>query len=297
VNHASLSISRARKYAAPLRIQSPIKKNLILEFQITLFGEGERLMLVRDVSQMHRLESMRKDFVGNVSHELRTPITVINGYLETLLDHKDSVAPRWIKPIEQMHQQSQRMESIVRDLLTLSRLETKSLPKEQDRIDSSALMREIKGEAQQVFANKEHSFELHDTPGVYIRGSLSELYSAISNLLFNAAKYTPNKGKLIFTSRLVEDGFEIEVQDNGVGIAEQHIPRLTERFYRVDESRSTDTGGTGLGLAIVKHVLARHGANLVIKSELGTGSQFICHFPKERLTEAPSTAKKQMRSA
>ncbi len=281
-----------KNYSEPLRIQSPIKKNLILEFQITLFGEGERLMLVRDVSQMHRLESMRKDFVGNVSHELRTPITVINGYLETLLDHKDSVAPRWIKPLEQMHQQSQRMENIVRDLLTLSRLETKSLPKEQDRIDTSALMREIKGEAQQVFAHKEHSFELLDTPGVYIRGSLSELYSAISNLLFNASKYTPNKGNITFTSRLVQDGFEIEVKDNGVGIAEQHIPRLTERFYRVDESRSTDTGGTGLGLAIVKHVLARHGANLVISSEVGKGSCFICHFPVERLVKAPETENK-----
>ena len=281
-----------KNYSEPLRIQSPIKKNLILEFQITQFGEGERLMLVRDVSQVHRLESMRKDFVGNVSHELRTPITVINGYLETLLDHKDSVAPRWIKPLEQMHQQSQRMENIVRDLLTLSRLETKSLPKEQDRIDVSALMREIKGEAQQVFNHKNHEFVLSDTPNVYIRGSLSELYSAVSNLLFNAAKYTPDKGKIVFSSRLVDDGFEIEVQDNGVGIAQHHIPRLTERFYRVDESRSTDTGGTGLGLAIVKHVLARHGASLRIESEIGKGSRFICHFPLEKLLEAPSVKTK-----
>ncbi|MGJ8690610.1 MAG: phosphate regulon sensor histidine kinase PhoR [Gammaproteobacteria bacterium] len=278
-----------RNYSEPLRIQSPIKKNLILEFQITLFGEGERLMLVRDVSQMHRLESMRKDFVGNVSHELRTPITVINGYLETLLDHKDSVAPRWIKPLEQMHQQSQRMENIVRDLLTLSRLETKALSKEQDRIDTCALLREVKGEAEQVFNQKEHSFELTATPNVYIRGNLSELYSAISNLLFNAAKYTPNKGTIKLTSRMLENGFEIEIEDNGVGIEEQHIPRLTERFYRVDESRSTDTGGTGLGLAIVKHVLARHGANLEVFSVVGKGSRFVCHFPIDSLIEAPST--------
>jgi len=278
-----------RNYSEPLRIQSPIKKNLILEFQITLFGEGERLMLVRDVSQMHRLESMRKDFVGNVSHELRTPITVINGYLETLLDHKDSVAPRWIKPLEQMHQQSQRMENIVRDLLTLSRLETKALSKEQDRIDTCALLREVKGEAEQVFYQKEHTFKLTETPNVYIRGNLSELYSAISNLLFNAAKYTPNKGTIKLNSRLLETGFEIEIEDNGVGIEEQHIPRLTERFYRVDESRSTDTGGTGLGLAIVKHVLARHGGNLEIFSEVGKGSRFVCHFPKDRLIETPST--------
>lgn len=273
----------SRKYAEPLRIQSPIKKNLILEFQITLFGEGERLMLVRDVSQMHRLESMRKDFVGNVSHELRTPITVINGYLETLLDHRDGVAPRWIKPLEQMHQQSQRMENIVRDLLTLSRLETKALSKEQDRIDVNSLLREVKSEAEQVFENKSHSFELEAEPDLFLKGSISELYSAISNLLFNAAKYTPESGKIKLTARLSDKGLDVEVIDNGAGIAEQHIPRLTERFYRVDESRSTDTGGTGLGLAIVKHVLARHGADLEIYSELGKGSRFVCHFPKERL--------------
>ena len=274
-----------RKYAEPLRIQSPIKKNIILEFQITLFGEGERLMLVRDVSQMHRLESMRKDFVGNVSHELRTPITVINGYLETLLDHRDGVAPRWIKPLEQMHQQSQRMENIVRDLLTLSRLETKALSKEQDRIDVNSLLREVKSEAEQVFENKSHSFELESEPNLYLKGSISELYSAISNLLFNAAKYTPESGKIKLTARLSEKGLDVEVIDNGAGIAEQHIPRLTERFYRVDESRSTDTGGTGLGLAIVKHVLARHGADLEIYSMLGKGSRFVCHFPKDRLLD------------
>ncbi len=278
----------SKKYAEPLRIQSPIKKNLILEFQITLFGEGERLMLVRDVSQMHRLESMRKDFVGNVSHELRTPITVINGYLETLLDHRESVAPRWIKPLEQMHQQSQRMENIVRDLLTLSRLETKALPKEQDRIDINSLLREIKSEAEQVFENKSHSFELHAEPDIYLKGSISELYSAISNLLFNAAKYTPESGKIKLIAGIKPEGLDVEIIDNGVGIAEQHIPRLTERFYRVDESRSTDTGGTGLGLAIVKHVLARHGATLEINSKIGEGSRFICHFPKERILSTPA---------
>lgn len=282
----------SRKYAEPLRIPSPIHKNLILEFQITLFGEGERLMLVRDVSQMHKLESMRKDFVGNVSHELRTPITVINGYLETLLDHKDTVAPRWVKPLEQMHQQSQRMENIVRDLLTLSRLETKSLPKEQDLIDMNALLREIKGEAEQVFQHKSHQFTLRSDTDNYMRGSLNELYSALSNLLFNAAKYTPEGGEITLAAHLHETGLDVEIIDNGVGIAEQHIPRLTERFYRVDESRSSDTGGTGLGLAIVKHVLARHGGRLEIHSKLGKGSRFVCHFPKERLLPPPAQAVK-----
>jgi len=274
------------KYAEPLRIPSPINKNQVLEFQITLFGEGERLMLVRDVTQMHKLELMRKDFVGNVSHELRTPITVINGYLETLLDHKDSVAPRWIKPLQQMHQQSQRMENIVRDLLTLSRLETKSLPKIQDNVDMLALLREIKGEAEQVFAEKSHVFELQNDSNYLLRGSQVELYSAISNLVFNAAKYTPPRGRIAISLLRTDAGMDIEVKDNGPGIAQHHIPRLTERFYRIDESRSTETGGTGLGLAIVKHVVARHGGRLEITSAPGKGSRFTCHFPTERLIEA-----------
>jgi two-component system phosphate regulon sensor histidine kinase PhoR len=253
-------------------------------------------MLVRDVTQMYKLESMRKDFVGNVSHELRTPITVINGYLETLLDHTDSVAPRWVKPLQQMHQQSQRMENIVRDLLTLSRLETNALPREQDKVDVSSLLREIKSEAEQAFADKRHSFLLDIQTDCCLQGSLTELYSAISNLMFNAAKYTPNGGEIRVTAKEAQGGLDIAVIDNGVGIAAQHIPRLTERFYRVDESRSTDTGGTGLGLAIVKHVLARHNARLEIVSIPGEGSQFVCHFPSQRMlpnlsTEGPSTYK------
>ena len=278
-----------RLYAEPLRITSPINKKQMLEFQITLFGEGERLMLVRDVSQMHRLESMRTDFVGNVSHELRTPITVINGYLETLLDHRDTLAPRWIKPLEQMHQQAQRMENIVRDLLTLSRLETKSLPRVQDEILVPSLLREIKNEAELAFAAKQHTYFLECDGDYRLRGSTNELYSAISNLVFNASKYTPTSGEIHIYLRGTERGLDVEVQVNGAGIEEHHLPRLTERFYRVDESRSTDTGGTGLGLAIVKHVLARHGATLEIFSTLGTGSRFICHFPAERLL--PGVAK------
>jgi two-component system phosphate regulon sensor histidine kinase PhoR len=272
-----------RKYKEPLHIPSPLDKNRILEFQITLFGEGDRLMLVRDVTQMHKLESMRKDFVGNVSHELRTPITVINGYLETLLDHTDSVAPRWVKPLQQMHQQSQRMENIVRDLLTLSRLETNALPREQDKVDVSSLLREIKSEAEQAFTEKGHSFLLEVKTDSCLLGSLTELYSAISNLMFNAAKYTPDGGEIRVVASEGQAGLDIAVIDNGVGIAAQHIPRLTERFYRVDESRSTDTGGTGLGLAIVKHVLARHNARLDVISTIGKGSQFICHFPSQRV--------------
>lgn len=272
-----------KDYTEPLRITSPINSNLILEFQITLFGVGDRLMLVRDVTQMHKLELMRKDFVGNVSHELRTPITVINGYLENLLDHRESIAPRWGRAIEQMHQQSQRMESIVRDLLTLSRLETKAVSKEQEAVDVASLLREVVNEAQQVFENKHHNFTIDTPNGVAISGNRSELYSAISNLVFNAAKYTAETGHIALSAIGIDGALNICVEDDGDGIAQNHIPRLTERFYRVDESRSTDTGGTGLGLAIVKHVLARHGATLSIESEIKKGSRFICHFPSERV--------------
>ena len=275
-------------YNEPLKISSPINKSVVLEFQITSFGEGDRLMLVRDITQMHKLELMRKDFVGNVSHELRTPITVINGYLEALLDNKDNFPPRWSKPLEQMSQQCQRMEYIVRDLLALSRLETQSLPKQLDRIDVSGLLREIGTEASQVFAVKSHEYRIELEGDYAVQGSMSELYSAISNLTFNAAKYTPDHGIITLKASLTATGLDIEVQDNGVGIDEQHIPRLTERFYRVDVSRSTETGGTGLGLAIVKHVLVRHGAMLEILSQVGKGSRFICHFPQERLLPAAS---------
>ena len=266
-------------FGSPLKLSSPVDPSLMLEFQITSFGEGERLMLVRDISQLHRLEMMRKDFVGNVSHELRTPITVITGYLETMMDDRENV-----RPIEQMAQQSQRMENIIRDLLTLSQLETRSASKQQNSIQLVSLLREIKHDAEQVFSDKHHQISLECASDIYVRCNMNELYSAISNLVLNAAKYTPENGLIALHVAHSSEGLRISVRDNGPGIAAHHIPRLTERFYRVDESRSTDTGGTGLGLAIVKHVLARHGGKLEIRSEVGKGSEFICHLPSERIS-------------
>lgn len=273
-------------FNTPLKLSSPVNSAIMLEFQITSFGEGERLMLVRDISQLHRLEMMRKDFVGNVSHELRTPITVITGYLETMLDDRANIPQRWGRPLEQMHQQSQRMENIIRDLLTLSQLETRSASRQLSAVQLQSLLREIKQDAEQVSQDKHQHFTLECDPDIYIRGNINELYSAISNLVFNAAKYTQAEGTIRLEARRTEQGLEIDVSDNGPGIAAHHIPRLTERFYRVDESRSTDTGGTGLGLAIVKHVLARHGGKLVITSEVGSGSQFRCLLPADRVMTA-----------
>lgn len=269
-------------YGNPLKLRSPVNESITLEFQITSFGEGERLMLVRDISQLHRLEMMRKDFVGNVSHELRTPITVITGYLETMLDDRDSMPTRWVKPIEQMAQQSLRMENLIRDLLTLSQLETRSASKQQSDIQLSSLLRDIKGDAEQMFHSKEQTFTLRCDDTLYVKGNLNELYSAISNLVINAAKYTQAQGLIELSAERHDSGLTVTISDNGPGIAARHLPRLTERFYRVDESRSTGTGGTGLGLAIVKHVLARHGGRLEIHSRLNEGSQFICHLPGDR---------------
>ncbi|MBC53807.1 MAG: PAS domain-containing sensor histidine kinase [Gammaproteobacteria bacterium] len=279
-------------FNSPLKLPSPVNPSLMLEFQITSFGEGERLMLVRDISQLHRLEMMRKDFVGNVSHELRTPITVITGYLETMLDDRGNIPARWGRPLEQMYQQSQRMENIIRDLLTLSQLETRSASKQLSAVQLQSLLREIKQDAEQVSQDKKQAFRLDCDPDIYIRGNINELYSAISNLAINAAKYTQTGGTIDLSASKSSDGLRIDVSDNGPGIEAHHIPRLTERFYRVDESRSTDTGGTGLGLAIVKHVLARHGGRLEISSKVGQGSQFSCLLPADRVLTAAQASER-----
>jgi two-component system phosphate regulon sensor histidine kinase PhoR len=277
-------------YDDPLKINAPGDNSKVLEFQIALFGEHERLMIVRDVTQFHRLESMRKDFVGNVSHELGTPITVIKGYLEAIMDNIDSLDERWRKPMRQMHQQSNRMESIVRDLLLLSSLETRTLSKQQDKIPLAALLAEIKNDTQSIFDARSHEFIIDCSDEIVLRGARSELYSAISNLAVNAAKYTPENGVVVIKTHQSEDTINIEIIDNGIGIEAEHIPRLTERFYRVDSSRSSETGGTGLGLAIVKHILARHDGELKITSEFVQGSTFSCKLPIARLISKTTSA-------
>lgn len=273
----------SENYDETLKMEAPGESSRTLEFQIALFGENERLMIVRDITQLHRLESMRKDFVGNVSHELGTPITVIKGYLEAILDNLDGLDEKWHKPMQQMRQQSMRMENIVRDLLMLSSLETKGLTKTQDVIEVSGLFSEIESDTQQMFKDKAHTFELICPPTLALVGKRSELYSAISNLVVNAAKYTPAGGHIKLFADIGIDFLDITVEDNGMGIENHHIPRLTERFYRIDGSRSSDTGGTGLGLAIVKHILARHEAELEIQSTYGEGSSFVCRLPLSRV--------------
>lgn len=270
-------------YDEPLHINAPGDSGKRLEILIALFGENERLIIVRDISQLHRLELMRKDFVGNVSHELGTPITVIKGYLEAILDNIQDLDGKWEKPVIQMHQQSSRMENIVKDLLTLSALETGTPSRKQSSFALIQLLSEIVNDARQIFAQQDHQFSLSCDENIKFIGDRGELYSAIANLVSNAAKYTPYQGKINILIRLSEDFLEAHVEDNGPGIEAQHLPRLTERFYRVDVSRSSETGGTGLGLAIVKHIVNRHDGELTVSSEVGKGSCFTCRFPLSRV--------------
>ncbi len=291
----------SENYDEPLKLNAPGDNAQVLEFQIAVFGEHERLMIVRDITQLHRLELMRKDFVGNVSHELGTPITVIKGYLEAITDNMQDLDEKWQKPIEQMHQQSQRMENIVKDLLLLSSLETKHRPKQQESFNLGQLLSEIRSDTLQIYKKKSQQFKLSCADSLEFMGDRSELYSALSNLIANAAKYTPAKGEIAVRVEEADEGLSIVIEDNGIGIEEHHIPRLTERFYRVDVSRSSQTGGTGLGLAIVKHIIGRHDGELIIESEVGKGSRFSCRFPANRYQQlshpdpessrAPSTEK------
>ena len=272
-------------YAEPLDIPSPVNDHLHIQLYITRYGNNEHLMLVRDVTRIHQLEQMRKDFIANVSHELRTPLTVICGYLETLLDNVDDVNPRWKRPLSQMQQQGERMQTLLNDLLLLAKLEATDYPSDNQPVDIDALLRSIKSDGQALSGQRNQTITLEVEPQVSLKGSEAELRSAFSNLVFNAVKYTPDGGKVHIRWWADKAGAHLSVQDSGVGIDNKHLSRLTERFYRVDSSRNANTGGTGLGLAIVKHVLLRHRARLEISSVLGHGSTFTCHFAPAQVTK------------
>lgn len=266
-------------YEEPLELPSPRFPSKYLQFQITPFGNGERLIVLRDTTQVHNLEKMRQDFVANVSHELRTPLTVINGYVETLADN--NTLPAWDKPLLQMQQQTKRMSLLINDLLVLSKLETTEAGYNQKPINIEQLLNVVKSEADVLCGEKHQTLTLicnNTTKPLTLLGNEKELHSAFSNLVTNAIKYTPPEGKISMLLWQDQKQFYVSISDNGPGIEAQHIPRLTERFYRVDASRNSSTGGTGLGLAIVKHVLMRHDAELTITSEPGKGSVFMCIF-------------------
>lgn len=270
-------------YREPLEIPSPANINTWLQYNITRYGDGERLLLVRDVTRLHNLEQMRKDFVANVSHELRTPLTVVVGYLETMIDSNDGSSSRWLRPLHQMQQQARRMQSLLNDLLMLSRLETTEATGEEKPVDIALMLPGIRKDALALSGERQHEIIIQDTAPARLMGLEAELRSAISNLVYNAVKYTQDGGSIQISWSQDDRGARLSVADNGPGISQEHLHRLTERFYRVDSSRNSTTGGTGLGLAIVKHVLMRHQGELQITSAIGKGSTFTCVFPPERL--------------
>lgn len=251
---------------------------------------GQLLLLVRDVTREARLEQMRKDFVANASHELRSPLTVIAGYLDQLADD-DSVDEVWREPLADMRRQARRMREIVDDLLELSRLESTGDEAPMTEVDVPSLLVRLSREARTPPAASPR-IELDVDATLGLRGSEKELHSIVSNLLSNAVKYTPADGVVTVRWRREGSGAQLVVKDTGIGIAPEHLPRLTERFYRVDRARARAKGGSGLGLSIVKHGLQRHGGRLSIASEEGRGSTFTAHFPPRRLvTQAVAATK------
>ena len=255
------------------------------------FGGGRKLLVSFDITKIERADTTRRDFIANVSHELRTPLTVIHGFLEHMSDAPIAPAEQARRHIALMVQQSNRMLTLVDDLLMLSRLEGGDNPSREERVDIHGLMQRLAEDAR-ALSDGRHEIEVRTPAHASITGAADELASAFGNLVSNAVRYTPQGGCITLAWRIDEQGRGIfSVADTGIGIAAEHIPRLTERFYRVDRGRSRETGGTGLGLAIVKHVLLRHQATLEIQSEPGAGSEFRIIFPPWRsVVDAPPHA-------
>ncbi|MGH8207735.1 MAG: phosphate regulon sensor histidine kinase PhoR [Steroidobacteraceae bacterium] len=280
---------RGAQYAMPVVVRSTAGPERHLSLQIVPYGAGQLLTLVRDVTREARLEAMRRDFVANASHELRSPLTVISGYLETLAQEPGAGALE--APLQEMRRQAARMNRIVQDLLELSRLESSTRAAPARPIDVVALMGQLRRDARARTAPKP-ALTVRVQPDSHARllGDELQIHSAFANLVDNAVQYTAGGGSVQLRWWTDAQGGHFSVTDSGIGIAREHLPRLTERFYRVDPGRSRSTGGSGLGLAIVKHVLQRHGGQLSVQSEEGRGSRFCCHFPPARLQHAESAA-------
>ncbi|MBT0962139.1 phosphate regulon sensor histidine kinase PhoR [Denitromonas sp. IR12] len=274
----------AGEYSEPFLFHPVRRRGAALLVQVITFGDGRRMIISRDVTQIEKLETMRRDFVANVSHELRTPLTVVSGFIETVLDGLEDVPHEELQRYLTMaHEQAARMQRLIQDLLVLSALETGAPQPVEDVFDVAGLVREVARETEALSAGR-HQVTVTAADACRIQGSAKELHSAFANLASNAIRYTPSGGKVELRWRVLDSGAgEFCVSDNGIGVAPEHIPRLTERFYRVDRGRSRETGGTGLGLAIVKHVLTRHQAELKVTSEPGTGSCFCAVLPARRV--------------
>ncbi len=265
-----------------IEMQAPANEDVTLRVVIIHYSKNRRLLVARNITRLQQLERTRQDFVANVSHELRSPLTVVSGYLETLLDD-DDVDQVFSAQLHSMHSQTQRMTRIVEDLMFLSRLENDDPQHNIETVVVPEMIASIADHARELGAGSDHVISLDVDAGLAVRGHEAELYSAFSNLVFNAIRYTPAGGHITIVWRSDDEGVVFSVKDTGEGIASHHLPRLTERFYRIDTGRSRASGGTGLGLAIVKHVMLRHEGHLDIDSEPGKGSLFSCHFPSGRI--------------
>jgi two-component system phosphate regulon sensor histidine kinase PhoR len=280
--HAFLEAFRAGQEIKPLTLQvDTVGTRRTLSILLISFADTGILLLSRDISEIARAEAMRRDFIANVSHELRTPLTVISGFLEQLTSEPAPSDESFKGFLTLMAEQAQRMNRLVEDLLTLSRLESTAEPPRQDTVDVPALIDLLANEAR-VLSNGRHVIELEALAACKLCGSCDEIRSAFGNLISNAIRYTPAGGRIRLAWECDAERLCFVVSDTGIGIPQEHIPRLTERFYRVDKGRSTNSGGTGLGLAIVKHVLARHQGALMIRSKIGEGSVFMACLPAER---------------
>jgi two-component system phosphate regulon sensor histidine kinase PhoR len=274
---------RRADYQSTVSIPSPVAENVQLEIRVVPYGEDLRLLVAQDVTQLRFMERVRTDFVANVSHELRTPLTVLKGYLETLNDAAGAVSESHKKVFQRMEEQTARMENLVDGLLSLTRLESMAYQVPQQRVDVPALLKLICEEA--LLLSAAHPvLELHIESDACLLGGEQELRSAFSNLVVNAMKYSPPSARVAVRWHDEGRGARLDVEDTGPGISREHLPRLTERFYRVDVEGSKS--GSGLGLSIVKHVMARHGAELRIESRPGKGSCFSCCFPEKRVVRA-----------
>jgi two-component system phosphate regulon sensor histidine kinase PhoR len=275
----------AADYSRRLVCKSPVNRELTLSLQLVPFGEGKKLLVARDITDLERVDAMRRDFIANVSHELRTPLTVVGGFVETLADAPDLPPAESRRYFDLMLDHTRRMQHLLDDLLTLSRLESTDHTLKDEAVDVAELAHALKSEAESL-SHGRHRVSLRLDSSAGLKGSLQEIRSALGNLVSNAVRYTPDGGEITLTWRERNGEGIFSVTDTGEGITAEHIPRLTERFYRVDRSRSRETGGTGLGLAIVKHVLTRHDARLDIQSVPGKGSTFSAIFPAQRLMAA-----------
>jgi two-component system phosphate regulon sensor histidine kinase PhoR len=275
-------LNNSGSHATPLILSTHRNPGRTLQMQVVPFAAGRTLLMVRDVTQLEKLATMRRDFVANVSHELKTPLTVTLGFIETAADALgDATADELAGYLRMATEQAHRMQHLIEDLLTLSSLETDSPPLEED-VDLAVLLTAVREEAAALSGGR-HPMTLEITGPSHLTGSSRELHSALGNLVTNAVRYTPPGGEITLRWDADASGGRFSVRDTGVGIATEHLPRLTERFYRVDHGRSREMGGTGLGLAIVKHVLERHQAQLEIQSEPGKGSVFTAIFPEHRV--------------